>query len=288
MYTFLNGSKLLFDYGSSFRQLDVESITLDQTFQETNYPVKTLQERIMVDESIVQKRAIANFSFAYYLSDDGRDGHIMEWFLDKDGSNYNMPMISTGNALPQVSFYLETREGKKIKVNGAVVENVDFELGPDKLTRITVTGSAELLEVVDSIPVLPRHPKPASYLGNHPLIIHVNNTDLGARGLLNTSLSIRKDVEWLDQPTIHSSEAGEIYTPSIPIYTNLSISGRIVTVLDTNLIEEDTKSIRIQAGSFDINLEHCSTSDRIGVDRYFTKTTDFKVRPIVGTYYLTY
>lgn len=288
VYTFLPGSKLLFHKeGTGLIEINPESLSLDQTFQETNFSRKTLQEKFLVNESIVQKKATASFSFGYYLSDDVNvDGHILEWFFDDSGPVFNMPVLATTSIPVQRDFYLNTIDGKKLKVSGAVIESYELEIGPNKLSKAIVSGTAKLLEVVDSIPSETIVPHNKGYHGNHHIQVEVGGAD--TKGIINTIVAIRKSIDWLDQPTLHSSEAGELYVPSIPIHSDFSISGRFTTVLTNNTIEEKDDTLKIVCGSLSLDLAKANFTDRVGVDNYLTKTTDFKAVPSYGDYTITY
>ena len=284
-YTFLPGSTLSIDIDGSGYAINPESFTVSQTFQETNFSLKTLQDRTMIEESLVQKIATGSFNFSYYLSDvHTDDGFIWEWFgLTKSSSRYNINSVMA-DAPIMGTIYLNTLDGKKVKVENAVIETLDLEFGPDTITKVSLSGSASLISTIDSF-TLSTATKTGTYLGAHPVIITEGATDI--QGIINKSLSLRKGIEWLDQPTVHSVEAGEIYVPTIPYQTDLSVTGRYTYVLTDNELTANIDTLEIDCGILEIHLGSCSITGRMDIEQYLVKTRDFKLKP-GSTSYIQY
>lgn len=280
--TFLKGSKILFDVNGTGFEINPGVVSIDQTFQETNYSAKTLQDRNMVQHSIVQKKASATFSFDYYLSANNLDDeHILQWFgLTKSTNTYILTPVIDAQPVKR-DFYLNTIDGKKIKVSDAVMEVLDLDVRHDTIAKITVTGSARLMEIIDAVPALSASTYTGPLLGNKFIVAEV--AGIGLQGIIANKISISKTIEWLDQPTIHSSESGEIYIPTIPIITELSVSGRFTVILKDNDLSTHNSSIKISSGKLEVYLDNCNVSERLGLDQVFGKTLDFKLQPNIIT-----
>ena len=282
MFTFLQGSTLVIDIAGSGFVINPETVSMSQTFQETNYSSKTLQDRNMINESFIQKRSTASFSFTYFISDNHLDdGHIWEWFgFSKSSSKYSIsPVVS--NAPVQRDIYLDTHTGKKVKFSNAVVESLEVDLRHDQIAKVVVSVSGTLLEIIEAIPALTGTSHSGSYLGNNYLTIELAGQEL--QGVIANSLAFRRSVQWLEQPTIHSVQAGEIYVPTIPIQQDLSISGRYTIILQDTSIDTTNSNIKLTTGNLEVYLDNCNISERLGIDKVLTKTLDFKVRPTIIT-----
>lgn len=286
MFSFLPGSKLTVDVGGSGVTINPETVSIDQTFQETNFEVKTLQDRNMVKESLVQKRATASFSFVYFMDGATIDSLIWEWFgLSKTGMKFDINPVVTANPI-QKDFYLVTL-GKSLKVSNAVIEDLEIEVRHNTIAKVTVTGSAKLVEILDNVPAqFTPTDTPQNYIGNNYITVQVGNDEL--QSVVANALSIRRSIEWLDQPTIHSVEAGEIYVPTIPIQTDLSVSGRYTILLRDNTLTAKDDSITLTSGTLQVHLGLCNISERLGVEQVLTKTLDYKLRPQASGSYIQY
>lgn len=275
-YTFLPGSTLNIAVGASVYSINPEAFTVSQTYQETNFPMKTLQDRNMVSESLVQRRGTASFSFSYFLSDiHTDDGFIWSWFgLTNSSKKYTINPVM-GSPI-QNTIYLNTLEGKKIQVSGAVIETLELEIRHNAIAKVMVTGSASLVSVVNTVPAVTVS-KTGGYIGNNFIKLTKGSTDVA--GIVNNSLSLRKGIEWLDQPTIHSVEAGEMYVPTIPYQTDLSVAGRFTTVLTDNTITSTIDKLKIESGKLEIYLDNCSITERLDISQYLVKSMDFKLKP---------
>jgi len=287
LFTFLPGSKLVIDNDGSGVTINPESITIDQTFQETNFSLKTIHTPNMVKESLVQKRATASFSFTYYMDGGAIDTVIWDWAGLSESQSTALkfeidPVIKTNPV--QKDFYLATLN-KNVKVSNAVLEDIEVQVGHDKVASIVISGSAKLVEVVDTIPYTPSSSS-QNYLGNSYIDVIVGGSTL--QSVLNSSLSIRKSITWLDQPTLHSRLAGDIYVPTIPVQTEFSVSGRYTVLLTDNNLTARDDSIILTSGNFKLNLDNCSISDRVGIEKVLTKTLDFKMRPQSSDSYIQY
>ena len=285
MFTFLPGSKLVIDNNGSGVTINPESISIDQTFQETNFSLKTIQTPNMVKESLVQKRAQASFSFTYHMDAGAIDSVIWGWagLVESNTLKFDINPVITARPIEK-DFYLATLN-KNVKVSNAVLEDIEVQVGHDKIAKLVISGSAKLVEVLNTIPFTPSTTE-QNYLGNNFIDVNIGGT--GLQSVLTSSLSIRKSITWLDQPTIHSRIAGDIYVPTVPIQTEFSVSGRYTILLTDNNLTARDDSIILTSGAFKLNLDNCTISDRVGIEKVLTKSLDFKMRPQSSDSYIQY
>ena len=304
-YSFLRESKLYIVYGGTkYRIYTSSAISLNQTFAEDSYSVKTLHDQSkMFEGSIINKANPASFSFDVPLTIEKDESVIIDLLSDL-----------TAGQLTSFDIYIVTTNST-FKLENAVITNSSMDFIPDNPFIIRLEGEGtKLTRVGDESQTIPGDGVTGSdyttdppevlfpELRNRtrtPLIVYpvISADSLDMTHIISVNLRISNEINWTNYSTLQDSllitnnDTDTIMFPSKYTVERRTASGEIRQYqVDNNVSQFDNFSTNtdltikaIKVGNapsatpfFQIRLNPISYTARVDVAPVFTQSYDFK------------
>ena len=305
-YSFLRESKLYIVYsGTKYRIYTSSAISLNQTFAEDSYSVKTLHDQSkMFEGSIINKANPASFSFDVPLTIEKDESVIIDLLSDL-----------TAGQLKSFDIYIVTTNST-FKLENAVITNGSMDFIPDNPFIIRLEGEGtKLIRVGNESETIPgdgvtgsdyttdppevRFPelrnRTRTPLIVYPVISTADNLDM--THIISANLRISNEISWTNYSTLQDSllitdnDTSTIMFPSTYTVEKRTASGEIRQYqVDDNVSQFDNFSTNtdltikaIKVGNapgatpfFQIRLNPISYTARVDVAPVFTQSYDFK------------
>ena len=291
-YSFLRESKLYIVYGGNkYRIYTSTAISLDQTFAEESYSVKTLHDQSkMFEGSNITKANPASFNFDVPLTIEKDESIVIDLASDLDSSQQ----------LKSFDIYIQT--GSSIfKIEGAVISGATFDFIPQnqfmvrlegqgkKLTRVAyydTTGTPRWDDVLDdSAYTIPGSAQSESSTRT-PLIVYpvITADSLDMNNIISVNLQIQNNITWTPYETLHNSlsvtNSSNVMFPSAYTVEQRIISGEIRQYqIDTNNSDDNVR----QFGDFSTNTDLTIKAIQVGKASNATPFFQIQVTPVMYT-----
>ena len=305
-YSFLRESKLYIVYsGTKYRIYTSSAISLNQTFAEDSYSVKTLHDQSkMFEGSIINKANPASFSFDVPLTIEKDESVIIDLLNDL-----------TAGQLKSFDIYIVTTNST-FKLENAVITNGSMDFIPENPFIIRLEGEGtKLIRVGNESETIPgdgvtgsdyttdppevRFPelrnRTRTPLIVYPVISTADNLDMTL--IISANLRISNEISWTNYSTLQDSllitdnDTSTMMFPSTYTVEKRTVSGEIRQYqVDDNVSQFDNFSTNtdltikaIKVGNapsdtpfFQIRLNPISYTARVDVAPVFTQSYDFK------------
>jgi hypothetical protein len=286
-YSFLKEAKVYIVYGTTKKQLDVNSISFSQTFTEETRSVKTLHnQNNMFEGSVINTANPANFEITTNL-------------LIEDASKIVFDRLTDANSF---DVYIST-ESDVFKLEKCVITNGTINIERLRPLSLSISGEASKLIPGSSVPsgmTLRTASSSRTYNLNSDLFVSLSGTDISTH-LVSVSIELQNEVKWIPYKTVNTA-SGTRYPTQYTIDKKI-LAGNIRRYLndDTESASQSyglNQSLRIKAGTnigglfkgIDFNSNNCSLTQRIETGTVFMKNTDWRMvqnpSPVSGV--LTY
>jgi hypothetical protein len=273
-YSFLKEAKVYIVYGTTKKQLDVNSISFSQTFTEETRSVKTLHnQNNMFEGSVINTANPANFEITTNL-------------LIEDASKIVFDRLTDANSF---DVYIST-ESDVFKLEKCVITNGTINIERLRPLSLSISGEASKLIPGSSVPsgmTLRTASSSRTYNLNSDLFVSLSGTDI-SNHLVSVSIELQNDVQWVPYKTVNTA-AGTRYPAQYTVNKKV-LAGNITRYLndDTESASQSygtNQSLRIKAGTnigglfkgIDFNSTNCSLTQRIQTGTVFTKSSDWRM-----------
>ena len=294
-YSFLRESKLYIVYGGNkYRIYTTSAISLDQTFAEDAYSVKTLHDQSkMFEGTSVTKANPASFSFDVPLTVEKDESLIVD--LATIVETEVDAGITTQN-LRTFDIYIQTGSST-FKVEGAVITGATFDFVPENQFQIRCEGQGKKLTRVGNESYSIPGSAQSESATRTPLIVYPYLTidSLDMSSIISCNLQIQNEIEWTPYETLNDSL--EVTSSSNAIFpTTFTLGKRIasgeirqyqtdnnVTQFDdfstnSNLTIKGFKMGTPTSGTpfFQVNLNPIMYTARMQVESVYSQSYDFR------------
>ena len=282
-YSFLRESKLYIVYGGTrYRIYTSSAISLDQTFAEDSYSVKTLHDQSkMFEGSIVNKANPASFSFDIPLTKE-KDESVIITLLGG----------LTGNQLNKFDIYVVTTNST-FKLENAIITSASMDFIPQNPFMIRVEGEGtKLSRAGDENYSLPGSAQSESStrtpLMVYPVISLNDGSAKDMNNIISVNLQVQNEINWTNYTNLHNSLSSNTMFPSAYTVEKRMASGEIRQYqTDNNITQFDdfstntdltitAKNVSGNADFFEVAINPVMYTARMEVADVFTQSYDFR------------
>ena len=283
-YSFLRESKLYIVYGGTkYRIYTSSAISLNQTFAEDSYSVKTLHDQSkMFEGSIVNKANPASFSFDVPLT------------IEKDESVIITLLGNlTDGQLKKFDIYVVTTNST-FKLENAIITSASMDFVPENPFMIRVEGEGtKLSRAGDENYSLPGSAQSESSTRT-PLMVYpaISADSLNMNNIISANFQLQNDIAWTDYTNLHDSlsvtNSSNAMFPSAYTVEKRIASGEIRQYqTDNNITQFDdfstntdltitAKNVSGDADFFEVAINPIMYTARMQVADVFTQSYDFR------------
>ena len=283
-YSFLRESKLYIVYsGTRYRIYTSSAISLDQTFAEDSYSVKTLHDQSkMFEGSTVNKANPASFSFDVPLT------------IEKDESVITTLLGNlTDGQLKKFDIYVVTTNST-FKLENAIITSALMDFVPQNPFMIRVEGEGtKLSRAGDENYSLPGSAQSESSTRTPLMVYPVISADsLNMNNIISVNFQLQNEINWTNYTNLHNSlsvtNSSNAMFPSAYTVEKRIASGEIRQYqTDNNITQFDdfstntdltitAKNISGNADFFEVAINPVMYTARMEVADVFTQSYDFR------------
>jgi hypothetical protein len=230
-YSFLRESKLYIVYGGNkYRIYTSSAISLDQTFAEESYSVKTLHDQSkMFEGSKITKANPASFSFDIPLTIE-KDESIMLTLATEIDTTAESGI--TTQQLKSFDAYIQTGSST-FKLEGAVITGATFDFIYDNQFTLRLEGEGKKLTRAGTESFTIPGSAQSESSTRTPLIVypHLIMDSLNMSSIISCNLQIQNNIEWTPYETLNSSlsvtNSSNAIFPTTYTLGNRIISGEV-------------------------------------------------------------
>ncbi len=294
-YSFLRESKLYIVYGGNkYRIYTSTAISLDQTFAEESYSVKTLHDQSkMFEGSTITKANPASFSFDVPLTIE-KDESIM-LTLATEISTSQQSGITT-QQLKSFDVYIQTGSST-FKLESAIITGATLDFLQDNQFTLRLEGQGtKLTRAGNESYSIPGSLQSESATRTPLLVYPVISADsLNMSSIMSANLQIQNNITWTPYETINDSlsvtSSSNAIFPTTYTLGNRIISGEIrqyqtdnnVTQFDDFSTSTDLTIKAVQVGKasnatpfFQIQLDPVMYTARMQPEEVYSQSYDFR------------
>ena len=294
-YSFLRESKLYIVYGGNkYRIYTSTAISLDQTFAEESYSVKTLHDQSkMFEGSTITKANPASFSFDVPLTIE-KDESIM-LTLATEISTSQQSGITT-QQLKSFDVYIQTGSST-FKLERAIITGATLDFLQDNQFTLRLEGQGtKLTRAGNESYSIPGSLQSESATRTPLLVYPVISADsLNMSSIMSANLQIQNNITWTPYETINDSlsvtSSSNAIFPTTYTLGNRIISGEIrqyqtdnnVTQFDDFSTSTDLTIKAVQVGKasnatpfFQIQLDPVMYTARMQPEEVYSQSYDFR------------
>lgn len=294
-YSFLRESKLYIVYsGDKYRIYTSSAISLDQTFAEDSYSVKTLHDQSkMFEGSSITKANPAEFSFDVPLTIEKDESIIIDLACD---------LVATAEAdiehqqLKSFDIYIQTGSST-FKLEGAVITGATFDFVPENQFQIRLEGQGKkLTRAGDESYSIPGSAQSES-ASRTPLIVYpvITADSLDMSSIISCNLQLQNEISWTPYQTINDAfnvtDSSNAMFPSTYTVNSRVLSGEIRQYQnDNNVAQFDDfstntnltlKAVEVGKASnatpfLQANINPCMYTARMGMEEVYAQSYDFR------------
>jgi len=298
-YSFLRESKLYIVYGSGngvkYRVYTSSAISLDQTFAEESYSVKTLHDQSkMFEGSKITQANPANFSFDVPLTIEKNESIMLTLATELDTTAEGGITVQK---LKSFDAYIQTGSST-FKIEGAVITGATFDFVQENQFTLRLEGQGKKLTRAGSETfTIPCDSTFSESSTRTPLIVYPYLTmdSLDMSSIISCNLQIQNSINWLENQTVHNTQS--VTNSSNAIFpTNYTLDTRTISgevrqyQTDNNVTQFDDfststnmtiKAFQIGKPSdgtpfFQINLNPVMYTARMQVEEVYSQSYDFR------------
>ena len=283
-YSFLRESKLYIVYsGTRYRIYTSSAISLDQTFAEDSYSVKTLHDQSkMFEGSTINKANPASFSFDVPLT------------IEKDESVIITLLGNlTDGQLKKFDIYVVTTNST-FKLENAIITSASMDFVPENPFMIRVEGEGtKLSRAGNESYSLPGSAQSESSTRT-PLMVYpaISADSLNMDNILSVNFQLQNEITWTNYTNLHDSlsvtNSSNAMFPSAYTVEKRIASGEIRQYqTDNNITQFDdfstntdltitAKNVSGDADFFEVAINPIMYTARMQVADVFTQSYDFR------------
>ena len=230
-YSFLRESKLYIVYGGNkYRIYTSSAISLNQTFAEDSYSVKTLHDQSkMFEGSKITKANPASFSFDIPLTIE-KDESIMLTLATEIDTTAESGI--TTQQLKSFDAYIQTGSST-FKLEGAVITGATFGFVQENQFTLRLEGEGKKLTRAGTESFTIPGSAQSESSTRTPLIVypHLIMDSLNMSSIISCNLQIQNNIEWTPYETLNSSlsvtNSSNAIFPTTYTMGNRIISGEV-------------------------------------------------------------
>ena len=283
-YSFLRESKLYIVYsGTRYRIYTSSAISLDQTFAEDSYSVKTLHDQSKMFEGVsITKAQPASFNFDVPLTVEKDESIVIDLLGDV-----------TDGQLKSFDIYVQTNSST-FKLENAIISSANFDFGYENQFTAQLEGQGtKLSRVGDESYSIPGSAQSESSTRTPLMVYPVITADsLDMNNIISINFQLSNDVEWTKYTNLHSSlsvtNSSNAMFPSAYTVEKRIASGEIRQYqTDNNITQFDdfstntdltitAKNVSGNADFFEVAINPVMYTARMEVADVFTQSYDFR------------
>lgn len=271
---------------------------MSQNYVDKDYSTRTIHNSLLVKTSVVNEKINASFEASIYASSNKVENFLFNWLgFSNVGNEYSLQ--NTGSVPKKATvFILNTEKAITIRdirerIYGASGDGIDLVLTDCVLEELTITfekgilgysirGTGIDMNVTDS---LVGQPLPSvlntqqGFVGFKPYSVNVdyqNNTTSYDKPI-NGVITINKEIDWLNQKTIHNTLSNGIYTPNNSVLKGLSVTGYFSVYAKEYTFRHYEAGIEMFYGDKVFYTSPVSITERLDMDQLYTVSSDFKL-----------
>ena len=298
-YSFLRESKLYIVYGSGngvkYRVYTSSAISLDQTFAEESYSVKTLHDQSkMFEGSTITKANPASFSFDIPLTIE-KDESIMLTLATELDTTTESGIVT--QQLKSFDAYIQTGSST-FKLEGAIITGATLDFVNQNQFTLKLEGQGKkLTRAGDESFTIPCDSTFSESSTRTPLIVYpvITADSLNMSSIISCNLQIQNEVNWTTNQTVNDSlsvtNSSNAIFPTTYTLGNRIISGEIRQYQHDNNVEQfddfstntdmTIKAIQIGKASnttpfFQIDLDPVMYTARMQTGEVYSQSYDFR------------
>ena len=283
-YSFLRESKLYIVYsGDKYRIYTSSAISLDQTFAEDSYSVKTLHDQSkMFEGSTINKANPASFSFDVPLT------------IEKDESVIITLLGNlTDGQLKKFDIYVVTTNST-FKLENAIITSASMDFVPENPFMIRVEGEGTKLSRAGNESYSLPGTAHTEQTTRTPLMVYpaISADSLNMNNIISANFQLQNDIAWTDYTNLHDSlsvtNSSNAMFPSAYTVEKRIASGEIRQYqTDNNITQFDdfstntdltitAKNVSGDADFFEVAINPIMYTARMQVADVFTQSYDFR------------
>ena len=283
-YSFLRESKLYIVYsGTRYRIYTSSAISLDQTFAEDSYSVKTLHDQSkMFEGSTINKANPASFSFDVPLT------------IEKDESVIITLLGNlTDGQLKKFDIYVVTTNST-FKLENAIITSASMDFVPENPFMIRVEGEGTKLSRAGNESYSLPGTAHTEQTTRTPLMVYpaISADSLNMNNIISANFQLQNDIAWTDYTNLHDSlsvtNSSNAMFPSAYTVEKRIASGEIRQYqTDNNITQFDdfstntdltvtAKNVSGDADFFEVAINPIMYTARMQVADVFTQSYDFR------------
>ena len=286
-YSFLRESKLYIVYGGTrYRIYTSSAVSLNQTFAEDSYSVKTLHDQSkMFEGSTITKANPASFSFEVPLTIEKDESVIIDLLGDL-----------TDGQLKSFDIYVVTTNST-FKMENAIITSTQMDFVPQNPFTVRLEGEGtKLSRAGDENFSLPGSAQSESSTRT-PLIVYpvITADSLDMNNIISINFALQNDITWTKYTNLHSSlsvtNSSNAMFPSAYTVDKRIASGEIrqyqtdnnITQFDDFSTNTDLTIKAIEVGKatnttpfFQLQLNPVMYTARLEVSEVFAQSYDFR------------
>ena len=283
-YRFLRESKLYIVYGGTrYRMYTSSAISLNQTFAEDSYSVKTLHDQSkMFEGSTINKANPASFSFDVPLT------------IEKDESVIITLLGNlTDGQLKKFDIYVVTTNST-FKLENAIITSASMDFVPENPFMIRVEGEGTKLSRAGNESYSLPGTAHTEQTTRTPLMVYpaISADSLNMNNIISANFQLQNDIAWTDYTNLHDSlsvtNSSNAMFPSAYTVEKRIASGEIRQYqTDNNITQFDdfstntdltitAKNVSGDADFFEVAINPIMYTARMQVADVFTQSYDFR------------
>ena len=196
-YSFLRESKLYIVYsGTRYRIYTSSAISLDQTFAEDSYSVKTLHDQSKMFEGVsITKAQPASFNFDVPLTIEKDESIVIDLLGDV-----------TDGQLKSFDIYVQTNSST-FKLENAIISSANFDFGYENQFTAQLEGQGtKLSRVGDESYSIPGSAQSESSTRTPVQVYPVITADsLDMNNIISATLQLQNNINWTPFTNLHNS-----------------------------------------------------------------------------------
>ena len=196
-YSFLRESKLYIVYsGTRYRIYTSSAISLDQTFAEDSYSVKTLHDQSKMFEGVsITKAQPASFNFDVPLTVEKDESIVIDLLGDV-----------TDGQLKSFDIYVQTNSST-FKLENAIISSANFDFGYENQFTAQLEGQGtKLSRVGDESYSIPGSAQSESSTRTPVQVYPVITADsLDMNNIISATLQLQNNINWTPFTNLHNS-----------------------------------------------------------------------------------
>lgn len=269
-FTFQQGSTIVVKTPTRSREFLVGSITSSQTLLEDNRSVRTIHSGNNLPDVFSVSASNTSISFDVYIGAVS-DTILFEWLGLEQVSPSKFKISATANLAVPAGIMIKSN-GTNYFIDNCYIETVSVSMSKANPLMLRITASGGNLQVGTTMPLHASHTVQTSSEFIHGFL---NQTKLGG-----FTCEITRELEWINQGSVHGALSGNTYVSSIAIVTSMNIAGSITEykTSDIQINKYTNQEIEfVYADKFTAYLDKCNVFTRYDMSEVHKYIKDYKL-----------